>query len=96
MIINYVPKEEIYPSFGLCYKDGTIKIREDLSQIAKNFIVVHETYHVTDKETIWWKRELKANWVGLVSHPFGFFIILFMSLAPYRLKYYWERFKKKE
>ena len=96
MQIRYVPKSEIYPMFGCYISDGTIKIREDLPECMKDFLKVHETYHSTDKETIWWKREIKANWAGLLLHPVGFIVTMFMSLAPYRLKWYWERFKKKQ
>lgn len=93
MKILYVSKSEIYPSFGLCYADGTIKIREDLPQCVKDFLVAHEIYHTTDKETIWWKRELKANWAGMKANMGGFIIAMFMSLSLYRLKYYYQRFK---
>ena len=96
MTITYVPKQEIYPSFGLAYKDGTIKIREDLPRCAKDFLLAHETYHTTDKETVWWKREIKANIVGFVAHPLGGIITAAMSLSPYRLRYYVKRFKDKQ
>jgi len=95
-MITYVKKEEIYPSFGLCYKDGTIKIREDLPQIVKDFLLVHETYHSTDKATNWIWREIKANGAGLWKHPIGFTATLLMSLSPYRLKYYFQRFRDKQ
>ena len=93
-MITYVSKSEIYPSFGLCFPDGTIKIREDLPQCVKSFLVAHELYHTTDKETIWWKRELKANWAGMKVNMGGFIIAMFMSLSLYRLKYYYQRLKK--
>ncbi|MFH1230612.1 MAG: hypothetical protein V1709_03860 [Planctomycetota bacterium] len=94
MNILYVPKQEIYPCFGL-QQGEVIKIREDLPQKARDFLLVHETYHSTDKEKVWWKRELKANIVGLFDEPLGFLIVAIMSLAPYRLKYYWKRWKNK-
>lgn len=93
--IIYVPKDKIYPAFGACYKDR-IEIRDDLPQIVKDFLIVHELYHSTDTEKTWWKRELKANWAGFKKHPVGFFIVLVMSLAPYRLKFYCQRCKEKK
>ena len=96
MQILYVPKSEIYPMFG-CYNSlEVIKIRKDLPKCMKDFLLAHETYHSTDPETIWWKRELKANWAGFIKHPFGFIVTIFNSLAPYRLKYYYQRFKDKK
>jgi hypothetical protein len=95
-VITYVSKEKLYPAFGICYSDGRIEIREDLPQCVKDFLVVHETYHSTDTETIWWKRELKANWAGLLIHPVGFFVTLIMSLSPARLKLYVQRWATKQ
>jgi hypothetical protein len=94
--ITYVPRSSIYPRFGVCYRDGRIEIREDLPQCVKEFLVVHETYHATDTETVWWKREIKANVTGLMAHPLGFIVTAFMSLSPYRLKYYLQRFRDKK
>jgi hypothetical protein len=94
--ITYVPKEKLYPAFGICHKDGLIEIREDLPWCVKDFLEVHELYHSTDTETIWWKREIKANWAGLKSHPVGFIVTACMSLAPYRIKLYWQRFRDKK
>jgi hypothetical protein len=94
--ITYVAKETISPMFG-CYSANSdlIEIRNDLPKCAEEFVLIHETHHSTTKETIWWKRELEANWAGFKKHPIGFFIILTMSFAPYRLKYYLTRFKTK-
>lgn len=96
MNIECVSKEEIYPAFGVCYKDGTIKIREDLPQRVKDFVLIHEIYHSTDKSTYWLWREIKANSYAAIKHPIGFIITMVMSLAPYRLKFYWTRFKDKK
>jgi hypothetical protein len=93
MNITYIPKQEIYPSFGVCYKDGTIKIREDLPQSVKWFVLEHEIYHSTDKATYWIWRELKANTHAAVMYPWGFIVTAIMSLSPYRLWYYVQRFK---
>jgi len=92
-MIIYVKKEAIYPAFGICSSNGTIKIREDLPRPAKKFVLEHETYHITDKSTYWLWRELKANSYSAIQHPVGFIITAVMSLAPYRLKYYYQRFK---
>lgn len=93
MEVIYVPKEELYPAFGLCTKTQ-IKIREDLPSLVKGFVWEHEQYHSTDKETNWIMREIKANLYAFVAEPIGGVMAIFMSLAPYRLKMYWNRFKE--
>lgn len=94
--IKYVSKSTIYPKFGVCHPDGLIEIRKDLPWCVKDFLETYEIYHSTDTETIWWKRELKANWAGFRLHPIGFMVTMLMSLAPYRLKYYYTRFRDKK
>jgi len=92
-MITYVKKEEIYPAFGICNSIGDIKVREDLPQNVKWFVLEHEIYHSTDTSKFWLWREIKANWCGFKQHPIGFIVTVFMSLSPYRLKLYWQRFK---
>lgn len=93
IMIEYVTKETLYPSFGMYYSDGRIQIRNDLPSKVKDFVLAHELYHSTDKATHWIWREIKANIVAFMKHPLGGLITFFMSLAPYRLKYYYHRFK---
>jgi hypothetical protein len=94
MQINYVSKETLYPKFGFCSSDGqTIQIREDLPGIVGDFVLMHEMYHSTDKSTNWLWREIKANCYAFIKNPIGGIITVFMSLSPYRLKYYFMRFK---
>ena len=94
MEIKYVPKKEIYPAFGFCDSTG-IKVRDDLPGIVKEFVLEHETYHYKDiKHDAWYFRELRANSYAAYKHPLGFVATLIMSLAPYRLAYYWQRIKK--
>jgi hypothetical protein len=93
MQVSYVNRAKIDPAFGMCYPDGRIEIREDLPQVVKNFLVIHEMYHLTDIEIVWWKRELKANWAGFSNHPAGGIVALIMSLSPYRLKFYFQRWR---
>ena len=94
MNITYVKKEEIYPLFGVCYKNGTIKIREDLPPCVKAFLEDHELLHGDDWEKDEKYRELESNWGGFTRHPWGFIVTAVMSLAPYRLKLYYQQFKK--
>ena len=91
--ILYVSKEEIAPNFGY-WKPGEIKIRTDLPIPAKEFVLSHELYHDTDKETNWFLREVKANMYAAKKHPLGFVIVVVLSFAPYRLSYYYNRFKE--
>jgi hypothetical protein len=93
--ILYVSKEQLTPNFGR-YSNGLdlIEIRNDLPRCAKEFLLDHEYYHRGDKEPNWLKREIKANWCGFKWHPIGGIITLIMSFAPYRLTYYWNRFKE--
>ncbi len=95
--IIYVDKSELKEGqFGVCLKDDTIKIREDLPNCVKDFLIVHETYHISDKATNWIIRELKANWIGFKKHPIGFLVTMIMSLSLCRWKYYWQRFKERK
>ena len=98
MNIEYVSKEEIYPKFGYYCSRGTIKIRKDLPKCAQDFLLHHELAHqddIIDNESFI-EKELESNWRGFIRHPIGAIVIMFMSLAPYRLKYYWQRFKTKQ
>ena len=96
MKIIYVPKEALFPSFGMSYNDGHIEIREDLPERIKQFLVYHETYHTTDKAKNWIWREIKANTYGAIKCPLGFLITLVYSLQPYRIWYYIQRIKDKK
>ena len=95
-MITYVPKEKLFPAFGMCYGDGRIEIREDLPVIVRPFIEAHETYHSTDRATFWLWREMKANIYAGIRHPIGLVATAAMSLSPDRLKYYFSRFKDKK
>jgi hypothetical protein len=97
MKIIYVPKDEIYPMFGWADKASQVaRIREDLPDSVRRFVTVHETYHLKDNATWWLWREIKANAYAAWKHPWGFILCCLMSLAPYRLKYYWNRVVKGE
>jgi hypothetical protein len=96
-MVNYIPKEALFPLFGKAMSSSSeIYIREDLPKITRPFLIAHETYHLSDKTKFWLYREIKANFFAGIKHPIGFTIICFMSLSPARLKFYWERIKKKE
>jgi hypothetical protein len=91
MMITLVPKDSIYPKFGVCYNDGRIEIRNDLPPCAISFLAAHEVYHSFDAEKRWWLREIKATLAPFI----GFLIVRIMSLSPYRLAYYLKRIKEK-
>lgn len=103
--IIYVSKSELYPAFGDADEDALkIRIRKDLPQSVQKFLLAHETYHIKDwqrlaeknKEYYWIWGEIKANSYGALKHPFGFLLCVIMSLQPYRIKLYLERFWKGE
>lgn len=99
MNVLYVEKEELYPAFGFWTSDGTIKIRKDLPKCVQNFLLAHETGHAIDREfntETLVERELEANWYGARRHPWGCLITALMNLAPYRLRYYWQRWKEQK
>jgi hypothetical protein len=77
--IVYVPREKLYPRYGYAQPSRQIAyVREDLPRSVKKFVTFHE-------------REIRANIAGARKHPIGFMACVLMSLAPYRLKYYWQR-----
>jgi hypothetical protein len=97
MQITYVPRSSIYPSFGLCFPDGTIRIREDLPQCVKDFLLDHEFEHRDDLPAQGFAaKELESTWEGFRKHPIGAIVTAIMSLSPYRLRYYVKRFKEKK
>jgi len=95
--VKYVSKEKLYPTFGdIDNKKSIVFVRNDLPRVVKKFVKEHELYHLKDKSKNWIWREIKANVYGLFKHPFGFLLCVIMSLAPYRLRFYFERFRKAE
>lgn len=69
-------------------------VREDLPKCVKNFVIVHELYHLRDRAQWWVWREIKANAAGGIKHPLGFTLCVLMSLTPHRLGYYWKRMRR--
>ena len=95
--IKYVSKKKLYPVFGeVDRKKNTAYVRKDLPKLVKRFVEEHELYHLKDKSKNWVWREIKANIYGAFKHPIGFIICVIMSLALYRLKFYFNRFMKGE
>ena len=95
--IKYLPGKQMYPSFGVCFKiTKTIWINDDIPRAAKAFVLAHEIYHLTDNATNWIAREIKANIIAFLQHPWGGIIMVVMSFAPYRLAFYWKRFKEEK
>jgi len=86
MKIIMVKSSEIYPSFGAYYPAfDTAKIRDDLPKQAELFVIEHERNHSLGY------GEIMATLTAIPKQPIGFIITAFMSLAPYRLAYYWRR-----
>jgi len=90
--IIYQSKEDLYPRFGYASRDRkTAYVREDLPACVKDFVVLHELYHLKDQSRWWIWREIKANAHGAFRRPIGFFACVLLSLQPCRLRYYWNR-----
>ena len=102
--IIYVAKSKLYPAFGDAKEiPPRIRIRRDLPKVVQEFVLTHEKYHIRDwqklakenKKYYWVWGEIKANIYGVFKHPLGFLICALMSLQPYRIKFYFKRFKQK-
>jgi hypothetical protein len=90
--VFYCSKELLYPKYGCAVPSKqVVYVRDDLPGFVKEFVTAHELYHLRDKAKCWVWREIKANTAGALRHPMGFVICALMSLAPYRLWYYWKR-----
>ena len=90
--ILYSSKNQLYPRFGCAFPSKQLAyVRDDLPGCVKKFVAVHELYHLGDKAKWWVWREIKANMAGAFKHPLGFALCALISLAPYRLWYYWQR-----
>lgn len=95
--VKYVSKGKLHPAFGdINAKKNIAYVRKDLPLVLKKFVKEHELYHLKDESKSWVWREIKANVYGLFKHPFGFLLCVIMSLAPYRLMFYFKRFMKGE
>lgn len=91
----YLPDAAIRPAFGIAEPDTrTIYINTDLPGLIQKFVIAHELYHLGDQKKHWLWREIRANIHGSLLHPFGFCLCVLMSLAPYRLKFYQQRFRQ--
>ena len=88
--IVYQTKKDLYPKFG-CALEETAYVREDLPWCVREFVALHELYHLRDKSGWWIWREIKASGHGALHRPTGFAVCMLLSLQPYRVKYYWER-----
>jgi len=105
--VKYVSKSKLYPAFGDSdIKKQIAYVRKDLPKMVKIFVRDHELYHLKDlKEEdftggIWTVRfkgtwaEIKANFYSGIRHPLGFIMTIILSLQPYRIKLYIDRFRK--
>ncbi len=103
MEIRYVPKQELYPRFGWWdHENKLYLIRDDLPKCMQEFVLAHEKGHEKDKQQNdfdcdpWLINEMDANVKAdaIINHFAGFVLTCLYSLAPYRLRYYWQRFKE--
>lgn len=93
-IKRLVEKKALFPKFGHADVQNQIAyVRADLPESVKKFVFAHEIYHLSDKAKWWVWREIKANIAGAIKHPIGFIYCVIKSLAWYRLKFYYRRFK---
>jgi hypothetical protein len=94
--VIYETIEDLHPRFGLALPDEQqVYVREDLPRCVKRFVTTHELYHLRDKAQWWVWREIKATAHAAMRHPIGFIACVFMSLAPYRLRYYGQKIRGK-
>jgi len=94
--VIYQTREDLYPRFGLALPDRQqVYVRGDLSESVKQFVISHEVYHLSDKAEWWAWREIKASARAAIRHPLGFVVCVLMSLAPYRLRYYGQRIRRR-
>ena len=94
-LVQYVPKEAIYPAFGY-NGGGRAIIREDLPPRIKNFVQAHELYHLQDQATWggWIGREVRANIVPGLKDPIGLLATAWGSITDMdRLGFYLQRFQ---
>lgn len=92
MRVKYVQREMLGPAFGIAYVEQQVAlVREDLPPLVKDFVKLHEMYHLKDNAGWWVWREVKASGAGALKQPLGFLLCVLLSLAPYRLNYYWKR-----
>ena len=95
--VVFLSKEELRPRFGYAVdSDRTVFVRRDLPRCVREFVLAHELYHLQDEAHWWVWREIKANVAGGLKQPLGFIVCILMSLAPYRLSYYWKRITGKD
>ena len=90
--VIFLSKEKLRPKFGCAVvSKRTVVVRRDLSRCLREFVLVHELYHLQDNAHWWVWRERKANIAAALKEPNGFIVCILMSLAAYLLSYYCER-----
>ncbi|HSW39699.1 MAG TPA: hypothetical protein VLL97_09435 [Acidobacteriota bacterium] len=102
-IIEFCNKKDIYPRFAYFERlpggPYRIRIRVDLPGAMRRFLRIHEITHTKDHFAggytgdHWAENEWEANWAAARQHPWGACLTILWSLAPYRLAYYWYRFR---
>ncbi len=93
--IVYRPDSSMRPMFGLAdSKARTVYINQDLPKTVREFVTAHEIYHLDDPAKHWLWREIKANAHAGARRPLGFCLCVLLSLRPYRLIFYVQRFIK--
>ncbi|KKR67596.1 MAG: hypothetical protein UU10_C0041G0013 [Parcubacteria group bacterium GW2011_GWF1_40_6] len=97
MQTHFVSKEKLYPWFGYAEPaNDAIFIRADLPKRVQASVIAHETYHIHDKSTnIFW-REVKANAYSAWKQPIGFLYSCVLSLNMDRINANIQRFRKRK
>ena len=95
-IVEYVPREVIYPAYGY-NGSGRALVREDLPLRVKNFVTAHELYHLQDTATWggWLGREFRANIVPGSKDPIGLAATIIKTITDSdRIGFYLNRLKE--
>lgn len=98
--VIYVHMEFLYPAFGFSIPSKRLVfVGMWLPKSVKKAVEEHEKYHILDKSTNSFWREVKANFHALCRQPMGQLYTIYLSLTDLgRLRFYWNRFfhEKKE
>lgn len=95
--IDFVPKDKIYPVFGYCdTANRRFVIQEGLSRFEQCSLLVHEFGHLDDLQDKegFVHKEIESISLSMFYPIIGTIMIVFKSLTPDRLKWYWRRIRE--
>ena len=94
IIINFVPKKELYPLLSKAIAPDLVLIREDLPRWIRRSLIMHEIHHLGDDDKGFVRREGKAIMAQLFIPLLGGVASVVRSICSIdRLKYYWGKLK---